>query len=37
MVVGWGDEPDLSDDEVAVEDAGSEREGSKRCGGGGWN
>ena len=35
MVVGWGNGPGLSDDEVAVEDVGSELDGSKRWGWGG--
>ena len=34
MVVGWENGPDLSDDEVAVEDVESELESSKRWGGG---
>ena len=32
MVVVWGRRPDLSDDKVAIEDVGSELEGSKKWG-----
>ena len=34
MVVGWENGPDLSDDEVAVEDVESELKSSKKWGGG---